>query len=200
MVFHEGGDFCGYGDTWGDWLEDCRKRSLTDLGSSRGLKLGSSRDLYAIGADIFADDPDSLVYEWNWVYMLYCDGHFYAGANLTAMRVPVPGTGGAGTAPRMEQLYFRGRFNVIAVLGTVGLLATASTGTPTPTLAAATDVVADVLVHGCSSGAIAVFCNADFIRSILPPLARVAAAGIPVDRLSIEQTPHRSLPSSHNSQ
>jgi hypothetical protein len=29
VVFHEGGDFCGYGDTWPEWVEDCRKVAVT---------------------------------------------------------------------------------------------------------------------------------------------------------------------------
>jgi hypothetical protein len=51
-----------------------RQRSHTKLGSSRSYKPNSTKDMYAFGSDIFANDPSSLVFEWNWVYMLYCDG------------------------------------------------------------------------------------------------------------------------------
>ena len=34
FVHHMGGDFCGYGDTWADWTDDCRRRANSTLGSS----------------------------------------------------------------------------------------------------------------------------------------------------------------------
>ena len=45
LLYHEGGDFCGYGDTWEEWIEDCRQRAHTPLGSSRHLAANSTSDL-----------------------------------------------------------------------------------------------------------------------------------------------------------
>ena len=160
LLYHEGGDFCGYGDTWEEWIEDCRQRAHTPLGSSRHLAANSTSDLYSSGVDAFARDPEALTFEWNWIYMMYCDGHYYAGANLSTTIAPVP------NRSTTEELFFRGRFNVEAVIGSVGL----STSAPAPV------PVTDVLVHGCSSGAVAVFSNADAVRAMLPTAARVAGA------------------------
>jgi hypothetical protein len=161
VVYHEGGDFCGYGDTWDEWIEDCRKRSHTELGSSRELRTNSTKNLFKYGVDAFANDNTSLTFEWNWVYMLYCDGHYYAGANTSTTLAP--------HRKKTEELYFRGAFNVEAILSTLGLTKAAH--------AASMGVEAtDVLVHGCSSGAVAVFSNADHIRSLMPSNIRVAAA------------------------
>ena len=87
-----------------------------------------------------------------------------------------------------------------AVLGTLGLLQR-PVGGGESNAAGATDV----LVHGCSSGGVAVFANADHVRQLLPRRARVAAAAnsgyinmraglphepIPCHRLSVEWTGH----------
>lgn len=160
VVYHEGGDFCGYGDTWDEWIEDCRKRSHTELGSSRKLRANQTLNLFSYGVDAFADDSSSLTFKWNWVYMLYCDGHYYAGANTSTTLAP--------HGKKTHELYFRGAFNVEAILSTLGLTET--------TLPSTAVKVTDVLVHGCSSGAVAVFSNADHIRSLLPSHVRVAAA------------------------
>ena len=69
VVYHAGGDFCGYGSTWDEWIEDCRKRSHTELGSSKHLHANSTLNLYTYGVDQFANDPTSLTFEWNWIYM-----------------------------------------------------------------------------------------------------------------------------------
>ena len=104
----KGGDFCGYGATWSDWVEDCRQRSHTPLGSTRHLRPDDRLDLYAQGIDAFANDPAALGFDWNWVLVLYCDGHYYAGANMSTTLAPVP-----GRPPRTtEPLFFRGAFNV----------------------------------------------------------------------------------------
>jgi hypothetical protein len=163
VVYHEGGDFCGYGDTWDEWIEDCRKRSHTELGSSRNLRANQTLNLFKHGVDAFANDNTSLTFEWNWVYMMYCDGHYYAGANTSTTLAP--------HKKKNEELYFRGAFNVEAILSTLGL--TKKVHAASPSMAVK---VTDVLVHGCSSGGVAVFSNADHIRSLIPSTIRVAAA------------------------
>jgi hypothetical protein len=82
-----------YGETWADWTEDCRKRSLTELGSSKWYaEHQRTWQLEATGVDFFDADPgrSPLLHDWNWVYMVYCDGHYYAGMNTTQTFVRVP--------------------------------------------------------------------------------------------------------------
>ena len=93
LIYHMGGDFCGYGEEWDDWLEDCRKRSLTDLGSASWyLANQQTLQLETSGVDVFDADGgrSPLMHDWNWVYVVYCDGHYYAGANTTRTFVSVP--------------------------------------------------------------------------------------------------------------
>eukprot|EP01050_Picozoa_sp_SAG11_P001603 SAG11_NODE_71_length_18338_cov_14.752974_7_plen_710_part_00 len=178
FIHHMGGDFCGYGVGWADWTEDCRKRANSTLGSSRWWsEHRKTWQLEEAGVDFFDADParSPLMHDWNWVYLVYCDGHYYAGANLTRTFVSVPPpppaprrapTGGQQArpppAPPPVEIFFRGKFNIEGILGTL---------TEDDGLGAATDVV----VGGCSSGGVAVFSNADHIHSLLPSTARVAA-------------------------
>lgn len=93
FIHHMGGDFCGYGKDWGDWTEDCRKRSLGELGSSSWYAANQKTwQLETMGVDSFDADPERspLMHDWNWVYMVYCDGHYYSGANTSRTLVPVP--------------------------------------------------------------------------------------------------------------
>jgi len=165
VVYHEGGDFCGYGSNWDEWVEDCRERAHTSLGSSAALARNATLNLWTYGVDVFANDPESLVHDWNWVYMLYCDGHYYAGANASETIAPIPDSSDHDGAAAVETLYFRGKWNVEGVLGTIDLRRNASAA-----------AVSDVLVHGCSSGGVAVFSNAEHVRTLLPLHARVASA------------------------
>ena len=74
LLYHMGGDFCGYGETWDEWLEDCRQRSLTKLGSSHWWsKHRPTWQLEAAGVDAFDADPtrSPLMHDWNWVYLVY---------------------------------------------------------------------------------------------------------------------------------
>jgi hypothetical protein len=74
LIYHMGGDFCGYGETWDEWLEDCRQRSMTKLGSSRWWsEHRPTWQLETAGVDDFDADPtrSPLMHDWNWVYMVY---------------------------------------------------------------------------------------------------------------------------------
>jgi hypothetical protein len=74
FIHHMGGDFCGYGGSWGEWVENCRQRSLTSLGSSKWWsEHRPTWQLEAAGVDFFDADPSRspLMHDWNWVYMVY---------------------------------------------------------------------------------------------------------------------------------
>ena len=64
--------------------------------------------------------------------------------------------------PPPVEIFFRGRYNVEGIIGTL---------TEDDGLGSATDIV----IGGCSSGGVAVFSNADHIHSLLPKTARIAA-------------------------
>jgi len=87
-----------------------------------------------------------MFHDWNWVFVPYLDGGYYAGARHEAVSV------------KDHTVYFRGRYNVDATVYHLAELG----------LAHATDVV----LSGGSSGAIGVIVNADrwhgLFRSVAP--------------------------------
>ena len=68
ILYLHGGGLC-------PTLEDCFKRSFSELGSSK--KWPDSETASGILSDDPAMNPD--FYSWNTVMMMYCDGGFYAG-------------------------------------------------------------------------------------------------------------------------
>jgi len=141
-IFHEGGGYCPA-------LSDCYARSQTDLGSSKN---------YANQADIQNDyfsqnaNNNPLLYNWNVVYIKYCDGGFYTGNNATAADF------------NGHKLYFRG----VSILAAINEDLMANKG-----LAQATDVV----VGGCSAGGVGTYTRLDWWREHLPQKAKVV--GLP---------------------
>jgi len=77
FLHHQGGGCCGS-------LQDCYARSLTGLGSSKSY--GKTADL---GGGYFSTDPkvNPLMYNWNMVLFMYCDGAFFGGHNQTVSSV-----------------------------------------------------------------------------------------------------------------
>lgn len=122
------------GGGWCFSFEDCYNRSKTDLGSSKHWAPS------AAGPGFLSDDinvnPD--FYNWNVVYLKYCDGASFAG-NVEA--------------PYMfnkTNLYFRGRtilHNYLVDLMGKGL-----------------NSATDVILTGCSAGGLAVYFHADAVR------------------------------------
>lgn len=147
LLFFEGGDFCGYGTTFQEQLEDCYKRSQSDLGSSRSYLKSPLVNLSADSSlfdDVATRNP--VLHDWNWVEILYLDGGYYAGANMTT---PVVN----GTA-----LHFRGAFNVEAIMGDLADLFGFS-------------AAGEVVISGCSSGGVAILAGADRIRTAVRRVA-----------------------------
>lgn len=159
LIYWDGGDFCGYGNTEKEQLHDCYERAQTEYGSSKKFsqRYGRHMDLSTLW-DAFDKDPagNPLMHDWNWVYIPYLDGGYYSGARLSTPTVN-------GT-----KLHFRGSFNVEAILGE---LATKSN------LTGATDVV----FGGCSSGGVAVVAAADRLHSVVRRFTQHAKVGAFVD-------------------
>lgn len=144
------------GGGWCTSLSDCVRRSTTALGSSKSFSTDKSSILgtYDGGAHgIFSSDPAVNPDFWNWnkVYVRYCDGASFGG-NVDA---PVHVDG--------HTIYFRGRRVLDATLD--DLLQRG--------LAKATDF----LVNGCSAGGLATWLHLDYIASRMPSCVDVR--GVP---------------------
>jgi len=127
FIFHEAGAWCFS-------LEHCYARSLTDSGSSKNYP--PSIDLS--GAYF---DPDPLInpqmYNWNIVFLRYCDGGSFSGNNATA------------TYFNNTFLYFRG-FSLLQAMhqdlfNNRGL-----------------QFATDAVISGCSAGGLATFLHLDW--------------------------------------
>jgi hypothetical protein len=148
----------------GGWCvsdEDCLGRAGTPLGSSSAWSTGTiscpsdskAPVCYADGgaAGMFSSDPavNPVAFNFNKVFLNYCDGGSYAGSVVA----PVPVSG--------KSVYYRGRFILDAVYATLA----AQFG-----LGAATRLV----VKGCSAGGLAVYLHADYVASLVRAVAPAA--------------------------
>ena len=125
------------GGGWCTSPQGCSERAQpnNDVGSSLGYTQ------YAwFSADFLDDDAaaNPLLFDWNTVWMMYCDGSSFTGNNMTAYEY------------EGKQLYFRGHHNLRQGLTLLrdeyGL-----------------DTADDVVLSGCSAGGMAVYLNNDFV-------------------------------------
>jgi len=125
-IHHQGGGWC-------ESLDDCLSRSTTDLGSSKAYP--ATADL---GGGYFATDQASnpLMYNWNHVFMRYCDGASFSGNNATVQ------------VHKGAALHWRGMHIREAI--SADLFANRG-------LSEASDLV----VSGCSAGGLATFLHTD---------------------------------------
>jgi hypothetical protein len=157
-LYQEGGGFCTD-------LDDCLKRSRTDL--------GSSLEKYGWHSEVDLDRPSDysgfhrdptlnpLLHSWNHVYLPYCDGAYFSGSNHST------------TIVNGTRLYFHGKDIMEAVL----LELSSHHGL---------DVATDVILGGCSAGGMAVFDHLDWVRGhpTIPLNARVA--GFPISGWTLD--------------
>lgn len=125
-IHHQGGGWC---ESW----DDCLGRSHSQLGSSHGYP-----NYAPLGGGYFDPFPrtNPMMYNWNMVYLRYCDGGSFSGNNETVATY------------KNQKLYFRGKR--VREAAYASLMASANLG-------AATDVV----VSGCSAGGLATFLHTD---------------------------------------
>jgi len=131
--------------------DDCRTRAKSRLGSTAHdnatLEL-DDRFYFSLN-----ETESPFLATANHVFVRYCDGAYYSGD-----RAQQPVLSGADASP----LYFRGRYITEAVFEDLSArhsLANAS----------------DVVLSGCSAGAIRVYAHLDSLRALLPP--RVTVVG-----------------------
>lgn len=142
------------GGAWCDTEEDCFERSKSNLGSS--LKFTYLKNAEGVLSRDEAKNPD--FYNWNAVYVPYCDGASYTGNR--SHPVVVQG----------RMLYFRGKRILSALLDDL--------------LAHGLSHSEKVVFSGTSAGGLAVLLNTDYVRSRIPDKVNVyslADAGVFLD-------------------
>lgn len=131
-------------------MEDCQQRALGRLGSTTAD--GDSR---VLAEPYFSADPihNPLLHNWTKVFIRYCDGGYYSGDRTATL----PG-------PNGKPMFFRGRYITEALVSDLSTRHGLGNAT-------------DVVVSGCSAGAIRVFAHLDAVVAMLPPTAK--AVGFP---------------------
>lgn len=125
-IHHQGGGWC-------ENLDDCLGRSHTGLGSSNGYPNATG-----LNGGYFDPHPvvNPMMYNWNMVWMRYCDGGSFSGNNETV------------TTYKSKQLFFRGKRVREAVYDS--LIQEYGLGHAT-----------DAVISGCSAGGLATFIHTD---------------------------------------
>ena len=136
--FHQmGGGFCGSVASCYNRAQDCQQ----GLGSSKCWP--SEYNLTTAGTYFSSSAVDNpLLWNWNHVYMVYCDGGYFSGANASV------------TSFNGTDLHFAGQHILRAVVADAAArhgLGNAS----------------DVLIGGCSAGGIATFAHLDMMADLV---------------------------------
>ena len=123
-IHHEGGGWC-YN------LEDCAGRAKGALGSTTPA-VSKDTKTSNLGGGYFSTDPkvSPQMYNWNHVFLRYCDGGSFSGSNATSTEV------------KGQTLWFRGK-HVLKAMAT-DLLTNRDLKSST-----------DVVISGCSAGGLA---------------------------------------------
>eukprot|EP00928_Gymnodinium_smaydae_P020121 TRINITY_DN17775_c0_g2_i1.p1 TRINITY_DN17775_c0_g2~~TRINITY_DN17775_c0_g2_i1.p1 ORF type:complete len:401 (-),score=46.01 TRINITY_DN17775_c0_g2_i1:333-1535(-) len=139
LIYFECGSFCST-------HEDCAVRAKSYLGST-SPKYPNNTRLNRPALDT-SNETNPLMWDWNHVYVRYCDGAYYSGER----RDPV-------TVGEMT-IYYRGRYILNAAFDYLKKHVGLNNAT-------------DVVLSGCSAGAIHVFAHLDAMREMLPVSATV---------------------------
>lgn len=140
-IHHQGGGWC-------ESMDDCLGRSKSDLGSSKNYPATAG-----LGGGYFSFDQSEnpLMYNWNKVFMRYCDGGSFSGNNDTIAEY------------QGVTLYWRGKRIREAIAADL----MANRGL---------DKATDVMVSGCSAGGLATYLHTDQWCDALP---NAKCAGLP---------------------
>ena len=128
--------------------DSCLDRSSGTLGSTKSDS--DEKDLESLGNLKFSRDAakNPLMYNWNHVYFRYCDGGYYSGQREEPKVV------------QQTSLFYRGRYITEAFFSDLSRFGFAN--------------ASDVVIGGCSAGAIRVYAHLDALRALAPSNARVA--------------------------
>lgn len=138
-IHHQGGGWC-------ESMDDCLGRSHSQLGSSKDYPAAAS-----LGGGYFSTDPtqNPLMYNWNHVFMRYCDGASFSG-------------NAAPSEYKGETLHWAGMHIREAVV--------------TDLLKNGLNKATDVIVSGCSAGGLATYLHTDQWCDAVPS---AKCAGLP---------------------
>ncbi|CAM6089096.1 unnamed protein product [Calypogeia fissa] len=143
LVFHEGGSWCQNAD-------DCLERSYTELGSS--TMMPPREWLGGILSSSPIDNPD--FYNWNRVFLKYCDGGSFNGDVSDPMDMGLPNTLLInGTAP-VAKIFFRGQRIWKALMEEL--------------MEKGMKDAQKALLAGCSAGGLATILHCDQYRDLMP--------------------------------
>jgi len=143
-IHHMGGGWC-ISD------QDCYARSKTTLGSTTAYPQTTNLD--GMGTYFSSDlNVNPLMYNWNAVFMIYCDGASFSGQNYTT------------TIFNNTQLYYRGHLILKSIFDDLFNNRGLNQST-------------QVVISGCSAGGLATYLHVDWWNSRLPRTTRVV--GLP---------------------
>jgi len=159
IIHMEGGGYCIDGPS-------CADRSKGTLGSSKTWPKVLGDPMCCWNGGILADDAGSNpdFYNWNLVFLGYCDGSFFTGNRADPVTY------------NNEKLYFRGKRLLDAI--SADLLANAGLNR-----------AQEVIVTGCSAGGVATYIQLDLWRNAIPqsiPVHGLADAGYLLDHTTIK--------------
>jgi len=140
MFYIEGGGWCYY--LQGDSINYCSFRAQTQMGSSKFDTQNMQTPKKGILSASPVDNPD--FYNWNFVYMRYCDGGSFSGTREETYLDKETGT----------TLYFRGWYNFLAIVNDVKNRYALS-----PT---------EIILSGSSAGGLATSLRCDDMNDIFP--------------------------------
>lgn len=153
-VHHEGGGWCV--DDY-----DCYQRSLSTLGSSlqweREANCDTGSQEYPCvwdgdeGITGFTKELNPIAWNWNKIYLGYCDGASFSGQVAEPVSVSASGT--------HVNVYYKGRYILDAVYETLLFDSLNSIGLTTK-MSEATEII----LSGTSAGGLSIFLHADYLR------------------------------------
>ncbi|EAS01086.2 pectinacetylesterase family protein (macronuclear) [Tetrahymena thermophila SB210] len=144
FIFLDGGGRCEHYTLEGV-LEACYQRASTILGSSNQWPLS-----FIFGQYFFYPSQNSVMYNWNQVFVRYCDGHLYQGSSEPINY-------------KNMTMYFRGYDNMVELFNSLsdnfGLKQSST-----------------VVLSGGSAGGVATLYWTKYLRNFLNPKIKVLAA------------------------
>jgi len=146
VIFFQGGGFCSS-------LSECATRASDTSAESVGSSTSYPATMDGVG--VYSSNPqiNPYFYDWNRVYVPYCDGFFFSGDRDSNETISSSLT-----------LHFRGRANLGSTI----------TALKRQGLSSATEV----LFSGASAGAVAILYNSGYLKSQMPASATVKFAPI----------------------
>ncbi len=157
VISFEGGGWCGSPQGLSETLEDCYRRSKTDLGSSSNYP-----DTFNYWDGMLGDNPDNYFKDWTFVYFKYCTGTGHQGYR----KEPV--------SYKDTNLYFRGHNATMGMLKS--LVAKNNFNS-----------VEEIVIHGGSAGGLATYVWTEYITEFAKKLIVFDVRSIPDSGIFLDQ-------------